>query len=128
MKLALVIARVLMALIYLLYGLNFFLHFFHAALPPGRAGDFEGGLIRSGYFFEYMKSMQIAAGILLFANRYVLLITVIMFPISINIFLFHAFLLTRGIVVAALLLSANGFLLYAFRKYYMALLTPVAKV
>ena len=63
MKLASVIARALMALIYLIYGLNFFLHFFHASLPTGKAGDFEGGLIRSGYFFEYMKGMQIASSL-----------------------------------------------------------------
>ena len=128
MKLIVAAARLLMALIYLLYGLNFFLHFFHASLPPGKAGDFEGGLIRSGYFFEYMKGMQIAAGLFLFTNRYVPLVLVIMFPVSMNIFLFHTFLLTRGIVVAIILLLANTFLLYAYRKYYLTILAPTAKV
>jgi putative oxidoreductase len=128
MKVVSVIAKALMASIYLLYGLNFFLHFFHASLPSGKAGDFEGGLIRSGYFFEYMKGMQIAAGLFLFINRYVPLILVIMFPVSMNIFLFHIFLLARGIVVATILISANTFLLYAYRKYYIGLLIPVAKI
>jgi hypothetical protein len=128
MKAASLIAKALMAFIYLLYGLNYFFHFFHAALPPGRAGDFEGGLIRSGYFFEYMEGMQIAAGLLLFTNRYVLFILVIMFPVSINIFLFHVFLLARGIVVATILIVANTFLLYAYRKYYTGILIPVAKI
>jgi putative oxidoreductase len=127
MKVASLIAKALMAFIYLLYGLNYFFHFFHAALPPGKAGDFEGGLMRSGYFFEYMKGMQIAAGLLLFGNRYVPFILMIMFPVSINIFLFHVFLLARGIVVATILISVNTFLLYAYRKYYIGLLTPVAK-
>jgi putative oxidoreductase len=128
MKVASIITKALMSIIYLLYGLNFFLHFFHSSLPPGKAGDFEGGLIRSGYFFEYMKGMQIAASLFLFINRYVPLILVIMFPVSINIFLFHTFLLSRGIVVATILILANTFLLYAYRKYYIGLLTPVAKV
>jgi hypothetical protein len=128
MKLIVVAARLFMALIYLLYGLNFFLRFFHASLPTGKAGDFEGGLIRSGYFFEYMKGMQIAAGLFLFTNRYVPLILVIMFPVSMNIFFFHIFLLTRGIVVAIILLLANTFLLYAYRKYYLTILVPTAKV
>ena len=128
MKLAFTIARVLMALIYLVYGFNFFIHFFHAGLPAGKAGDFEGGLIRSGYFFEYMKAMQIAAAILLFGNRYVPLILVIMFPISLNIFLFHIFLLHTGLVVAIILLLANTILLYAYRNYYVALLTPIIKL
>ena len=128
MKRASLIARAVMAFIYLLYGLNYFFHFFHAVLPPGRAGDFEGGLIRSGYFFEYMKGMQIAAGIMLFTNRYVPFILVIMFPVSINIFLFHIFLLTRGIIVATILIWANSFLLYVYRKYYTRLLIPAATV
>ncbi len=128
MKLAFSIVRVLMALIYLVYGLNFFIHFFHASLPVGKAGDFEGGLIHSGYFFEYMKAMQITAAILLFANRYVPFILVIMFPISLNIFLFHVFLLPKGLVVAIILLLANTILLFAYRKYYLALLAPVAKI
>ena len=128
MKVASLIAKAFMAFIYLLYGFNYFFHFFHAGLPPGRAGDFEGGLIRSGYFFEYMKGMQIAAGLILFTNRFVPFVLVIMFPVSINIFLFHIFLLTSGIVVATLLIFANTFLLFAYRKYYTGLLIPVAKV
>jgi hypothetical protein len=127
MKAVSVIAKTVMSFIYLLYGLNYFFHFFHAILPPGKAGDFEGGLIRSGYFFEYMKGMQIAAGIFLFTNRYVPLILVVMFPVSMNIFLFHIFLLAKGIVVATVLITANTFLLYAYRKYYLRLLVPVAK-
>jgi putative oxidoreductase len=75
-----------------------------------------------------MKGMQIAASLFLFTNRYVPLILVIMFPVSMNIFLFHIFLLSRGIVVATILILANTFLLYAYRKYYIGLLTPVAKV
>ena len=128
MKAVSFIARALMAFIYLLYGLNFFFHFYHAVLPAGKAGDFEGGLIRSGYFFEYMKGMQIVAGLTLFTNRYVPFILVVMFPISMNIFLFHIFLLTRGIVVATILILANTFLLYVYRKYYTGVFIPVAKV
>ena len=128
MKAVSFIARALMAFIYLLYGLNFFFHFYHAVLPTGKAGDFEGGLIRSGYFFEYMKGMQIAAGRMLFTNRYVPFILVVMFPISTNIFLFHIFLLAKGIVVATILILANTILLYAYRKYYTGIFTPVAKI
>ena len=128
MKTASFIARSLMALIYLIYGLNYFIHFFHGNLPAGRAGDFEGSLIRSGYFFEYMKGMQILAGLLLFANRYVPVVLVIMFPVSMNIFLFHIFLLASGLVVATLLILANTFLLYAYQKFYTGMFVPGAKL
>ena len=128
MKTASAIARWFMALIYLIYGLNYFFHFFHGNLPAGRAGDFEGGLIRSGYFFEYMKGMQILAALLLFSNRYVPVVLVIIFPVSMNIFLFHTFLLASGLVVATLLILANTFLLYAYRKYYAGIFVPGAKL
>jgi putative oxidoreductase len=122
MKAIIVIARIVMAFVYLIYGLNFFLHFYPASLPPGKAGDLEGGLIRSDYFFQYMKSIQIAGSLLLFTNQYIPLSLVILFPISLNIFLFHIFLLSKGLGVAILLLTANTFLLFAYRKYYQSVL------
>jgi len=125
MKIAAVFARVILAIIYFLYGLNFFVHFIPTNLPGGKAGDFEGGLIHSGFFFQYMKGMQIAGSLLLLANRLMPLVLVVLFPISLNIFLFHLFLLTKGLATAVVLFAANCFLLYAYRRYYQTMLQAV---
>lgn len=122
MKAATIIARILLGLIYFSYGLNFFVHYFPAKLPPGYGGVFEGALIGSGYFFQYMKVMQIAGGLLLLSNRYVSLVAIAVLPISANIFLFHLFLAPKGMVVAVLVVTTNLLLLLAYRKNYQMLL------
>jgi len=123
MKKAIIVARIVLAIIYLVYGTNYFLHFFPSSLPPGKAGDFMGGLKRSGYFFEYMKAMQIIGAILMFIDRWTVLTTIVLLPISLNIFLFHAFLQLNGLGTAVILLAANLFLVYSYRRNYWGLLT-----
>jgi len=123
MKKAIIVARIVLAIIYLVYGTNYFLHFFPSSLPPGKAGDFMGGLKRSGYFFEYMKAMQIIGAILMFIDRWTVLTTIVLLPISLNIFLFHAFLQLNGLGTAVILLATNLFLVYSYRRNYWGLLT-----
>jgi len=122
MKKAIIAARIVLAIIYLVYGTNYFLHFFPSSLPPGKAGDFMGGLRQSGYLFEYMKAMQIIGAVLLFINRWAVMTTIVLFPISLNIFLFHVFLQLNGLGTAVILIAANLFLLYAYRPHYRVLL------
>ena len=40
MKIAVLVARILLGLIFLFFGLNGFFNFLHAPLPPGGAGQF----------------------------------------------------------------------------------------
>jgi putative oxidoreductase len=53
MKLKVVIAaRVLLGLVFFVFGLNGFLHLFALPEKEGVAAEFVGGLIASGYFFR----------------------------------------------------------------------------
>jgi len=131
MKIAVLIARILLGLIFLVFGLNFFLHFsFIPQSPPpaGKAGAFESGLFGSGYFFQYMKVIEILCGLFILINRFTALFVLIVFPISLNIFLFHSILAPSGIPIGATILVLNLFLAYAYRKYYSSIFTatPVA--
>jgi putative oxidoreductase len=58
-----------------------------AMTPTAQA--FSDGLYNSGYFFQYMKVIEIVAGLFLLINRYTALFVLVLFPISLNIFLFH---------------------------------------
>lgn len=122
MKIAVTIARVLLGLVFFVFGLNFFLHFIPQPPPPaGKVGAFEMGLIGSGYFFQYMKVVEVLSGLFLLINRYTALFTLIIFPVTLNIFLFHAFLMPSGVPMGAVLLLLNLFLGYAYRKYYASM-------
>ncbi|MFL6596440.1 MAG: hypothetical protein ACJ8KF_00540 [Chthoniobacterales bacterium] len=56
MKIITVIARFLLGFIFLVFGLNGFLHFIPAPPPTGIAGQFVGALFVSHYLVRYFCS------------------------------------------------------------------------
>jgi putative oxidoreductase len=125
MKIAVLITRILLGLIYIVFGLNYFYPFLHMPMPvmsPAASG-FEGGLFGAGYFFPFLKTIEIITGIFLLVNRYTAFFVLIIFPITLNIFLFHAALLPSGLPIATPMILINLFLGYAYRKYYTGIFT-----
>ncbi|WP_183568744.1 DoxX family membrane protein [Mucilaginibacter sp. SP1R1] len=127
MKIAVLIARSLLGLIFLVFGLNFFFQFLHMQQPPmpEKAQAFSGGLFGAGYFFPYMKVIEIASGVALLINRYTAFFLLILFPISLNIFLFHTLLAPAGMPLGVSIIILHLFLGYAYRKYYAGIFTAV---
>jgi putative oxidoreductase len=124
MKIAVLIARTLLGLVFLVFGLTFFFHFIPQPPPPaGKAGAFEGGLFGAGYFFPFLKVLETTSGFFLIINRFTTLFILVLFPIIVNIFLFHSYLLPEGLTLAAPLLLIEIFLIYAYRRYYISILT-----
>src|SRR4051812_26147394 len=120
MKIAVLIARILLGLIFVVFGLNFFFHFIPMAQPAmsKEAGAFSGGLYGSGYFFQYMKVLEIVAGLAILANRFTAFFLLVLLPISLNIFLFHAILAPAGAPIGTAVILLNVFLCVAYFKYY----------
>jgi len=122
MKTAVTIARLLLGFIFLVFGLDFFLHFLEKlvtfpAIGP-KASDYLGALANAGYFFPVLKSIEVVCGIFLLVNRYTALFIVVVFPIALNIFLFDVFLATSLLFLGGGILVLNLFLAYAYRKNY----------
>lgn len=97
MKIVALIARILLGLLFLVFGLNGFFHF----LPPqpqptGLAGQFAGALFLSHYLVPVLL-LQIIGGALLLANRFVPLALVLLGPVLVNILLFHLLMAPKGI-------------------------------
>ena len=99
MKIAALIARYLLGLIFFIFGLNGFLHFIPMAPPSGIAGQFLGALVVSHYMIVVFL-LQLFPAILLLINRYVPLALTLLGPIIVNIFLFHAFMAPSGLPLA----------------------------
>lgn len=125
MKNAVLITRSLLGLIYLVFGLNFFFHFIPMQQPvmPKAATDFSMGLFGAGYFFPFLKVLEIISGLFLLINKYTAFFVLFVFPITLNVFLYHAFLLPSGLTIAGPMILINLFLGYAYRKYYVSLFT-----
>src|SRR6202048_5551143 len=99
MKIASVIARVLLGLIFLVFGLNGFLHFIPMPPPTGIAGQFFASIFASHYWVVIF-GVQILGGLLLLANRFVPLALVLLGPVIVNIFFFHALMAPAGLPMA----------------------------
>jgi len=71
MKTTVTISRILLGFIYLVFGLDYFLHFIpYQPLHTGNAGAFIAGLKGTGYFYPMLKTIQIVGGTSLLVNRY----------------------------------------------------------
>jgi putative oxidoreductase len=123
MKIAVTVTRTILGIIYLVFGLNFFFHFIPMPPPQGKAAAFEGGLFGAGYFFPFMKVIEIASGLFLLLNRYTAFFLLLLFPITVNICLFHAFLAPEGLPLGGLMLLLHLFLGYSYFKYYSSIFT-----
>src|SRR5438128_7235347 len=99
MRTASVIARYLAGVIFLVMGLNGFLHFIPFPPPPGVAGQFMGALYVSHYLWVIF-AFQVVAGVLLLVNRYVPLAVAVLAPVIVNILTFHALLAPSGLPLA----------------------------
>jgi hypothetical protein len=99
MKIAFTIARVLLGLLFTVFGLNGFLHFIPMQPPAGLAGQYMGALFISHYLVVVFL-LQLVGGFLLLANRYVPLALLLLGPVVVNIVLFHSFLAPEGLPMA----------------------------
>lgn len=120
MKTLTLVSRVLLGLMFLVFGLNGFLHFIPAAMPTGVAGQFIGALFVSHYLVPVF-GLQLAAGLLLLANRFVVLALAILAPILVNIVLFHVFMAPEGLVMALVAVALWAVLFVRERAAFSAL-------
>jgi len=99
MKIASLVARLLLGVVFVVFGLNGFLHFIKAPMPEGIAGQFAGALFGTKYYVVIF-GVQLIGGILFLVNRYVPLALVLIGPIIVNILCFHGLLGAPGLPMA----------------------------
>ena len=123
MKIIVIIARTLLGLIFVVFGLNAFFNFIPMPPPQGQAGAFMGALFTSHYLYA-IKVFEISGGLLLLLGRYVPLGLLLLGPVIVNILFYDIFLdrsgLPLGIVIGVLAL----FLLWWHRKAFAGLVKP----
>ncbi|HZE26182.1 MAG TPA: hypothetical protein VE083_02290 [Terriglobales bacterium] len=120
MKIGTLIARILLGLIFLVFGSNPFLHFLPAILPSGLAGQFLTVLIQSHYVL-FIGAVQVAGGALLLVNRYVPLALALLGPVIVNILLYHLLLDHAGAALAIMVAIFWGVLAFHHRQYFSSL-------
>ena len=99
MKTTSIVARYLAGAIFLVMGLNGFLHFIPFPPPPGIAGQFMDALYVSHYLWVIF-AFQVVGGLLLLVNRYVPLAVALLAPVLVNILTFHVLMAPAGLPMA----------------------------
>jgi putative oxidoreductase len=123
MKIATIIARTLLGLVFVVFGLNAFLNFIPMPPPKGDlAGDFMKALFASHYLYA-VKCFEISGGLILLSGRYTALGLTLVGPVIINILFFHIFLDPSGLPLAIVLAVLALFLLWQKRQAFAGLFT-----
>jgi putative oxidoreductase len=118
MKIVMLIARILLGLTFVVFGLNGFLNFLSMGpMPSGLAGQFIGALIQSHYIWV-VAGLQVAGGVLLLVNRFVPLGLVLLGPVVVNIILYHVFLDLSGTALAIVVTILWFIVFYGHRQYF----------
>jgi putative oxidoreductase len=121
MKTTIHISRVLLGILFLVFGLNGFLHFIPAPQPAGLAGQFLGAMFVSHYL-SVVFALQVVAGALLLANRFVPAALTILGALLVNIALFHACLSPVGYAPAIIAIALWSIVFASQRKAFVPLL------
>lgn len=123
MKIAKIIVRILIGLLFLMASVTYFLNF--APPPEGLAGDtktFFDGMAASKYILPVAKIFEFLCALAFLSGRFVALALILIFPIVLNILLINAIHLPSGLPIAIPLFLGTLFLAFTEGEKYMPLL------
>jgi uncharacterized membrane protein YphA (DoxX/SURF4 family) len=115
-------ARIILGLLFFVFGLNGFLNFL--PMPetmPEAAMAFAGALAKTGYMFPLIKGTEVLAGLLLLVGCAVPVALLILAPIVLNIVLFHVFLSPGGTAMLVVIVALFAYLTYTHWDLYRPL-------
>jgi len=124
MKIATIIARTLLGVIFVVFGSNMFLHFIFMPPPPeGPARDFMTALFVSHHLY-LVGALQVVGGILLLTGRWAPLGLTLVGPVIVNILAFHALMAPAGLGMAIVVSALAFFLVWRYRENFAGLVRP----
>ena len=120
------IARVLLGLMFLVFGLDWFLHFMPQPKdgPPAAAMDFFTALVKTGYMMDLVKGTEVVAGALLLVNCFVPLGLTLLAPLIVNIVAFNVVLSPSGMGygMSGVIVALELWLAWAYRGAFRPML------
>ena len=119
-----IVARVILGLVFLGFGLNGLLQLFRLPPAEGAAAAFMDGLFASRYFFPLLFGIYVIAGAALLLGLFVPLALTVLAPIIVNIVAMHLFLPASAaeVSLAVLVTALEIFLSWAYRAAFRPLL------
>ena len=97
MTVASTVARYLLGLMFTIFGLNGFLHFIHQPPPASPLALQYMTVMAASHYFVLVFLVQLIAGVLLLANRFVPLALALLAPVLVNILMYHTLMDPAGL-------------------------------
>ena len=118
------IARILLGLPLVVFGLNLFLNFIPQPTQPmpEAVTAFVGALMKSGYMMQLIGTTQLVVGLLLLVNRFVPLALALLAPFLVNSVAFHIFLEPSGLPMTLVFVAFELYLAWAYRNAFRPML------
>lgn len=117
------VSKVLLGLIYFIFGLNGFFNFIPAPELSEPAGRFIGELVATGYMLYFWKSIEVVSGFLFLINKNTLFAALAILPISANIITFHLFLDIKSLPLGAAVFILNIIILINHKELVKKILS-----
>ena len=123
MKIVEIIARVLLGLVFVVFGSNAFLHFIPMPPMSGPSGEFITAMYETHYLYV-VAGCQVLGGLILLIGRFIPLGLTLLGPVIVNILSFHIFMNHEGWQLASVVAVLALFLLWRHRSNFAGLLRP----
>jgi uncharacterized membrane protein YphA (DoxX/SURF4 family) len=120
-------ARLLLGLVFTVFGLAGFIHFMPDPPHPPAARALHDAFVASGYLMAFIKGTEVAVGLLFLSGRFVPLALTVLAPVLVNIVAFHVFLAPATLPMVLPLVAAALFLSWAHRDAFAPVLRARAE-
>ncbi len=100
MKVAVTICRILLGVMFTVFGLNGFFHFIPQPPPANPLAIQYMTVLTMSHYFALVFLVQVVAGVLLLSGRYIPLALALLAPVLVNILLYHSLMDPAGLPVA----------------------------
>jgi putative oxidoreductase len=125
MKVLVLVARILLGLVFFVFGLNKIITFMHMPMPVGDAGDLMGLMFRH-HWLNFYGFIEASAGLMLLVGRFVPLGLTLLAGVGLNILLFHVTLEQSALPLPLFLALLEVLLVYAYRASFAGIFAAKA--
>lgn len=121
MKIATIIIRTLIGLIFIYASMMFFLKMAPETESTAAFKAFQVGIVASSYLMPLAKAIELICGLAFVTNKFVTLANIVILPVTFNILMINYFLMPESLPIAIFIFLGNVFLIYAYWKNYKGL-------
>ena len=121
MKIAAIVARILLGLVFVVFGSNAFFNFLPMPTMHGPGGSFIGAMHDTGYLYV-VAGCEVIGGLFLLTGRFIPLGLTLLGPVIVNILCYHIFMDHAGLPIAIIVAALEAFLVWQNRSVFAGIL------